>query len=427
VGFSRSIASRGLVLGFCLSLLGAAAQAQQPDPLVFANGTPVRIRSDFEQRRRPEILNLFAENLYGRTPTAALPVKVVDVRQEPALNGLAIRKQITLAVGAQGERTWHLLLYTPANAKGPVPTIIGLNFGGNHTVDADPGIDLNPVWIRDPAFPKTPISGELSPHILRAPDAAARGAAAANWQLPMLLRRGYGLATIYAGDIEPDFAAGIAYGVRPLLFPAGQSAPTGDDWGAMGAWAWGMSRIVDVVSNDPSVDSKRLIAFGFSRFGKAALWAAAQDTRFALMLSNESGKTGASLVKHQGGETLDHVMLAFPYWNSVNTLHYLGRTQDFPVDGHLLLSLIAPRPLYVGSARQDPYSDPEGEYLATKAVTPVYALFGEKGLTDDPLPPLDRSIGGGAVAYHIRSGGHNVTAFDWEQYLNFADRELKAP
>ncbi|OJU10695.1 MAG: hypothetical protein BGN86_00880, partial [Caulobacterales bacterium 68-7] len=379
----------GLTFFAGLSLGAPNAQAQVPDPLVFANGAAVRSKADFEQRRRPEILNLFAENVYGRTPKGRMPLKVIEVRQELALNGLAFRKQITLAVGPKGERTWRLLLYIPANAKGPVPTIVGLNFAGNHTVDADPGIDLNPVWVRDPAAPNPMPAGQTARQVLQPATAATRGRAAANWQVAMLMKRGYGFATIYAGDIEPDFDGGVAHGIRPLFQHTAQTLDAADAWGAMGAWAWGMSRVADVVSDDRSVDSRRLIAFGFSRFGKAALWAAAQDKRFALVLANETGKGGASLVKHPGGETLDHVIEAFPYWNSTNLKRFYGRVNDLPVDGHLLLALITPRPLYVGSADKDPYSDPEGEYLATKAVTPVYALYGEQGLPDGPMPALD--------------------------------------
>jgi hypothetical protein len=182
-----------------------------------------------------------------------------------------------------------------------------------------------------------------------------------------------------------------------------------------------MSRIVDVLSPDTLIDSKRFIAFGFSRIGKTALWAAAQDQRFALVLSNESGQAGATLSHRQKGEPIDHMMLAFPYWFCGNYQHYLGRTQSLPVDGHLLLALIAPRPLYVGSAQSDPFSDPEGEFLAAKAVTPVYAFYGKQGLPDESVPALNHSVGD-YVGYHIRPGGHDVTSYDWEQYLNFADR-----
>jgi hypothetical protein len=340
-----------------------------------------------------------------------------------ALHGQARRIQITLAVGQNGERIWHLLQYMPANARGPVPVFIGLNFDGNQTVDEDPGINLTPVWIPDPELKKLRLAKELSRHVLISPSAASRGAAASQWQVQKILARGYGLATMYAGDIEPDFAGGIGYSIRPLMFTGTQSLPASDDWGAIGAWAWGMSRIVDILSEDPTVDPKGFIAFGFSRFGKTALWAAAQDKRFAAVISNESGQAGATLSHRQVGESIDHLMLAFPYWFCANYQHYLGRVQSLPVDGHLLLSLIAPRPLYVASAIDDPFSDPEGEFLAARAASRVYALYGEKGIAQATMPALEHPIGD-TVAYHVRRGGHDVTIYDWEQYLDFADREV---
>jgi hypothetical protein len=186
-----------------------------------------------------------------------------------------------------------------------------------------------------------------------------------------------------------------------------------------------MSRIVDVLSADPLIDARRFIAFGFSRFGKTALWAAAQDQRFALVLSNESGQAGAPLSRREQGEPIDHMMLAFPYWFCGNYQHYLGRPQSLLADGHLLLALIAPGPLYVGSAQSDPYSDPQGEFLAVKAVAPVYSLFGEQGIPDQVLPSINRSTGD-RVGYHIRSGGHDVTSYGWEQYQLYASHRLSS-
>jgi hypothetical protein len=399
--------------------------AAWPDPLVQQNGVVVRNRVQFEHQRRGEILRLFEDNVYGRTPSTALPVRVLKTEVEDhAFHGLAQRKQITLAVGPHGERIWHLLQYMPANTHGPVPVFIGLNFDGNQSVDADPGIALNPVWVLDPALDNVPLARELAGHVQRNPENSTRGAAASQWQAEKIVARGYGLATIYAGDIEPDFIGGIGYGIRPLFFSGTQSLPAANDWGAIGAWAWGMSRIIDVLSKDPAVDTNGFIAFGFSRFGKTALWAAAQDKRFAVVISNESGQAGATLSHRKQGEPIDHLMLAFPYWFCANYQRFLGRVQNLPVDGHLLLALIAPRPLYVGSAVADPFSDPEGEFLAAKAVSPIYALYGETGIADAVMPAPEHPVGD-AVAYHVRYGGHDVTAYDWKQYLNFTDRWLK--
>jgi hypothetical protein len=423
-----TIALIGVSLLALQSEIHAAQQVQAtawPDPLVLRSGVAVRDRIEFEEQRRGEILHLFEENVYGRTPPLGLPVRILSTEvEEHALHGLAQRKQITLAVGRNGERTWHLLQYTPAHPKGPVPMIVGLNFGGNQTVDADAGIELNSIWIPDPALKNVPLATELSGHALRTAEGSTRGVAATQWQVEEIVARGYGLATIYAGDIEPDYLGGIGYGIRPLFFTGTQSLPAANDWGAIGTWAWGMSRVIDVLSKDPTVDTKRFIAFGFSRFGKTALWAAAQDKRFAMVISSESGQAGATLSHRKQGEPIDHLMLAFPYWFCGNYQHYLGRVQDLPVDGHLLLSLIAPRPLYVGSAIADPFSDPEGEFLAAMAVSPVYALYGVTGITNAAMPALEHPTGD-TVAYHVRRGGHDVTAYDWKQYLNFADRQFK--
>lgn len=396
-----------------------------PDALVRVEGRAVNNSAEFQQQRRPEILHLFEENVYGKTPPDAMPVRVIKSKVDTgALHGLARRVQITLAVGPHGEHIWHLLEYLPSGTNSPVPVFIGLNFDGNQTVDADPGIDLNPIWVPDPALKEVHLAKELSRHVLLSPDERTRGSAASRWQVEKIVSRGYGLATVYAGDVEPDFIGGIGYGIRPLFFQKTQSLPGANDWGAIGAWAWGMSRIAEMLAHDPAVNPEGLIAFGFSRFGKTALWAAAQDRRFAAVISSESGQAGATLSHRQVGESIDHLMLAFPYWFCANYQHYLGRVRDLPVDGHLLLALIAPRFLYVASAIDDPFSDPEGEFLSAKAVSRVYALYGKTGIVDASMPSLEHPIGK-VVRYHVRHGGHDVTAYDWEQYLNFADQFVR--
>ena len=232
------------------------------------------------------------------------------------------------------------------------------------------------------------------------------------------------MATLYAGDIEPDFAAGIGYGIRPLFFTHGQALPAADDWGAIGAWAWGMSRAADYLVSDPAVDARALIAIGHSRLGKAALWAAAQDPRFTLVISNESGQGGASLAHRQAAETVAHLNIAFPYWFCANYHHYTGRVEDLPVDGHLLLALIAPRPLFVASAHDDPYSDPEGEFLSANAASPVYRLFGKEGLPADAQYQVDR-LEGQTLRYFVRPGGHDILLGDWQRYIQFANEQLE--
>jgi hypothetical protein len=396
-----------------------------PDALIMRGGKPVQSASEFLATRRPEILQDFEENVYGRTPTQVLPedMQVTSV-DEHALRGAAIRKQITITIGSASIiRKLHLLLYLPAHQEGPVPVFLGLNFNGNPTVTSDPGVDLNEVWIPDPEQSSIPLAKELEGHIRRKSAETSRGADASQWPIAEILQAGYGLATMYAGDIEPDFAAGIGYGVRPLFFKPGQSLPAADDWGAIGAWAWGMSRAVDYLTSDPAIDAHAVIAIGHSRFGKAALWAGAQDQRFAMVISNESGQGGASLSHREAAESISHLNIAFPYWFCPNYHHFTGRTSELPVDGHLLLALIAPRPLFVASAHEDPFSDPEGEFLSAKAASPVYRLFGKEALPADATYEVNQPEGK-TLRYFVRPGGHDIQLSDWQRYIQFANENL---
>jgi len=288
---------------------------------------------------------------------------------------------------------------------------LGLNFGGNQTVDKDPGILPHDVWIKNPDT-----GGAM---IRLPPDNRTRGTDAARWQVEKIIAAGYGLATAYYYDIEPDFPGGMPYGVRSVL-------PDPDRWSALGAWAWGLSRMVDYLLTDPAIDPRRIALIGHSRLGKAALWAAAQDRRVAMVISNESGKGGASLLKRGYGETTDHLNTAFPHWFCANYKQYTGHPEKLPVDGNELLALIAPRPLYVASAEEDLGSDPKGEFLSAANVGRVYALFGRKGLSTDRMPPVNMPIMHD-VGYHVRTGKHDVTEFDWEQYLAFADLHWGKP
>jgi (4-O-methyl)-D-glucuronate---lignin esterase len=398
-----------------------------PDPLITYAGRPVTSASEFVATRRLELLQDFEENVYGHTPKQSLPEEMqVTSVDEHALSGAAIRKQIVITIGSTAvNRKLHLLLYLPSGHKGPVPVFLGLNFNGNTTVTTDPGVDRNEVWIPDPEEASIPLAKELEGHIRRKPAESSRGTDASQWPIAEILQSGYGLATMYAGDIEPDFAAGIGYGVRPLFFKPGQSLPAADDWGAIGAWAWGMSRAADYLISDPAIDPHSIIAIGHSRFGKAALWAGAQDERFAMVISNESGQGGAALSHREAAESISHLNIAFPYWFCPNYHHFTDRTSELPVDGHLLLALIAPRPVFVASAHDDPYSDPEGEFLSAKAASNVYRLFGKDGLPTDATYEVDRPEGR-TLHYYLRPGGHDILPSDWQRYIQFADENLQS-
>jgi hypothetical protein len=366
----------------------------------------------WRQTRRAEILDLFATDVYGKTPAATAGVHFrVDSVDEHALNGLAVRKQITVFFTRdESGPKMHLLIYLPAHSAQRAGVFVGLNFFGNETVDADPGIDLPEVWVRDAPDPKAAYGGELQKHHKERAPESARGSGAHLWQVEKILEHGFGLATAYCGDIEPDFQGGMDYGIR-RIFP--------DSWGALGAWAWGLSRIADYLQTDPKVDPTKIALTGFSRLGKAALWSAAQDLRFTMVISIESGVGGASLYRAATAETIEHLNTAFPYWFAENFHRYTGHPEQAPVDGHMLLALMAPRPLYVSSAEEDHSSDPPAEYLSLVEASKAYQLFGNPSL-DQPMPAVNTPLARGALGYHVRTGKHDVTAYDWDQYLAFA-------
>jgi hypothetical protein len=300
---------------------------------------------------------------------------------------------------------------------------VGLNFGGNHTIDADAELSLGNVWVPESSSSNGKRK-ELQKLVKERAKEETRGLAASQWQVEKILSRGYALATAYYGDIEPDSAENFSDGVRPLLLREGQQSPAPDEWGALGAWAWGLSRIADCLQSESAIDGKRMILFGHSRLGKAALWAAAQDKRFSVMISNESGVGGASLYRAKTGETIEHLNTSFPHWFSLNFHEYTGHPEQVPVDGNLLLSLIAPRPLYVASAEQDLSSNPKAEFYSAVLASKVYRLLGKQGLEASEIPALNQPVMH-TVGYHERTGKHDVTAFDWDQYLEFADRQFK--
>jgi len=388
-----------------------------PDPLKMENGAIVKDAKMWMTKRRPELLKIFETEVYGKSP-AVKPIdyKIISIDRS-ALAGKATRKEVKIWL--KGNSKWdgmEMLIYLPNNGSKPYPTFLGLNFMGNHTVANDPWIRITERWTR----------GNKADGILnnRATE-ASRGVDAERWQIEKIIARGYAVATIYYGDIEPDYDGGWKSGLRAALSSKGEKTVfKPDQWGAISAWAYGLSRAMDYLEKDPDIDSKKVAVFGHSRLGKTALWAGAQDQRFAIVISNDSGEGGAALARRKFGETTEVINKNFPHWFCGNFKKYSGKEDTMPVDQHQLVALIAPRPVYIASASEDLWADPRGEFLAAKAAEPVYKLFNLKGLESDEMPTLNTHVGD-YIGYHLRQGKHTVTEFDWEQYLNFADKHLK--
>ena len=389
-----------------------------PDLLVGPDRAKATTPQQWQAAVRPHQLRLLEQFVYGRRP-AAVPVVAEVVERESAFDGRATRVQARLRLGDRPDaHATEVLLYiptSPATASAPkkFPVFLHLNFAGNHSESADADIRL-PLHISAP---------QATPEAVAAAE-AARGTKAAGWPVATILARGYATATATSADFYPDNKDGQAQSVLPGLGCAETVATrAADEPGSLGAWAWGLSRILDWLITLPEIDPARVVVVGHSRLGKAALWAGAGDERFAMVVSNNSGCGGAALERRNFGETVAKITTRFPHWFCPTLATYGDREVDLPVDSHTLLAMVAPRPLYVASATEDRWADPRGEFLGALAAEPAWKLFGLEGLGTAQWPPADTPIGH-QIGYHLRSGKHDLLEYDWLRFADFADRVL---
>jgi hypothetical protein len=380
-----------------------------PDPLQMAGGQTVRSFKEWLKKRRPGLVRLFEEHQYGRSPgkPAGMAFEVFD-KGAPALDGKAVRKQVTVFFSADrsGPRM-DLLVYLPAGAKKKVPLLLNLSFTANSLVVNDPGIKPGEIWGKERKRVPTP-----------------KGSGFGRMNVEPLLAKGIGFATVYYGDIDPDFAGGATLGVRKLYLKPGQSEPAPDEWGSIAAWAWGLSRAVDYFETDKQVDAKRIAIFGVSRLGKTVLWAGAHDPRIAAVIASCSGEGGAALSRRNYGELVKHLNLRFGYQFCANYQKHGDNPAAMPVDAHLLLALLAPRPVLLQTGDKDFWSDPKGEYLAAVAAAPVYRLAGKPVFEDRGFPPPGE-LRPGALSYYMHAGGHGTVPSDWERFIAFLESSLR--
>lgn len=412
---------RMILVGTCAAMMGAAgAETTLPAPLTALDGTKIETAAQWRTKRRPELLELFAKQMYGRSPGRPDKMKIEVFDRDPhALGDKATRIQMALYPNGdpKGPRV-DLLIYVPNQVKGPVPAILALNFWGNQAIHTDPGIRITESWMEE----KTSYVNLSAVKDHRATE-GSRGINAKQWPVEHILERGYALATMYREDIAPDHEPYFASGAQSL-YPELQQGD--DNFGTIAAWAWGLSRGMDALEKEPAIDAKRVAVLGWSRLGKAALWAGANDERFAAVYSHESGAGGAKLFHRGIGENIERLNRVFPHWFARSFRQYVGKDTELPFDQHLVMSLVAPRLLYVASAIDDKNADPEGEFAGAKAAEPVFTLLGAGGLPAEAWPAVSQPILEGTIGYHVRPGGHDLTDYDWEQYLAFSDRHLKA-
>jgi oligosaccharide reducing-end xylanase len=347
-----------------------------PDPLVMLDGKKVTDTNAWRRERRPEILRLFETNVYGRT-MAGRPKEMTWEVTSPATNatnGAVINKTVTIYfAGKKDGPKMDLHITMPANAKKPVPVF--MLAGGFGQPNAE------------------------------------------------IYKRGYGTVSVRIDQVQADRANQYTNSIRAFFAPPGQIEPGPDEWGAIGAWAWAMSRAMDYLETDPAIDAGKVCLNGVSRYGKVVMWAGAQDERFAIVFSGEAGCAGQTIVRRQFGETVKSITGFAPYWFAGIFKNYADRVNDLPVDWHELVALMAPRPVYIATAEQDYWGDPRGSFLAARAAGPVYQLFGETGLGVEDWPPVETPVGD-FIGYHNRKGTHGQNEYDWEQFLNFADRHF---
>jgi hypothetical protein len=380
-----------------------------PDPLVLQNGKLVSDAKTWYKKRRNEIFGLFEREQFGKSPDRKnISFKVFETGT-PVFDGKAIRKQVTIYfTNDTSNCKADLLVYLPAQIKEPSPLLLQISFSPNCLAVDDPGVKCGTMWNRE--------GKRVS---------ASEGRRFGSFDVEKFISNGIGFATIYYGDIEPDFANGIEYGIRGHFLKPGTTYPASDEWGAISAWSWGLSCAMDYLETDRDVDPKKVALYGVSRLGKTVLWAGASDQRFGMVIASCSGEGGVAISRRQYGETIKHMIDSTRYFYQFagNRAKYGDYPNTCPVDAHLLVSLMAPRPLLLQTGDTDKWSDPKGEFVAAVAAEPVYNLLGKKALETDTWPaagtPVLNDLG-----YFMHAGGHGSLPADFDIFLDFIKKHF---
>jgi hypothetical protein len=360
-----------------------------PDVLKSATGKLVRSQREWERSRRGEILTLLENNIYGQMPKVYDSIRYTILRENKmSMQGRAHLKEVLIEVFNQGKSVKiNLVLFVPNNAPKPMPAFVLINNRSKDNIDP------------------------------------ARDTKSNFWPAEVVVDAGYAIAAFHVDDLAPDHRDLFINGVLQL-YPEQLEADNG--MRAIGAWAWGASRIMDYFQKDSLIDKEKVVVVGHSRGGKASLWAAAQDERFAICVTNCSGNTGAALSRRQFGERIAVINTAFPHWFNNNYKAFNNNEDSLPVDQHMLIALIAPRPVYATSASEDLWADPKGTFLCLKNAEPVFSLYGLKSSLPKEPPSIDKPVIQSPIAYHNRAGKHDLTLYDWKSFVKFADYHFKS-
>ena len=365
-------------------------------------------------RRRSELLKQFSQTMYGDILPRPQEMKIRLLESGSAFDNLAERRQYLVSCQNNGQSiSFTLLLYLPTQRKGKVPAFLGLNFRGNHAVSSDENvIPARPSLLETRGVSRPIADLENDP----------RNSQCERFSFEEVLKRGYASATVFYCDIFPDHREGFSDSALKLFYPEEVlKNPEKHTFGAISAWAWGLSRALDCLETIPEINAQKVALHGHSRLGKTALWAGACDQRFALVISNCSGEGGAALSRRCFGENWEWLLYWRTYWFHPALKKYINNESNLPFDQHQLLALIAPRPLYVASATEDDGADPKGEFLSLLHAGKVYRLSGADSPQNMPSPDTPA---GNFLRYHIRTGSHDMTRADWLFYLDFADHWL---
>jgi hypothetical protein len=384
-----------------------------PKLLTSERGHAVNSVDNWVNIRRPELVSLFEEHIYGKTPPTNFKVgyKVRNLESDGLPSNATAKEVIVTFSKGRDKLEMNILIFLPKKSNKPTPLFVGLNFHGNQVVSQDKSITLTKNYVIN--------SGKFGVKDNKAEE-SSRGIRSERWPVEDIIKRGYGLATIHCGDLDPDFDDDFKNGIHRLMDKSAIKKTS-----TIATWAWGLSRALDYFEKDVQIDHTKVTVVGHSRLGKAALWAGATDQRFAIVISNDSGCGGATLSKRQFGETVARINTSFPHWFNSKFKEYNNNEAALPIDQHMLIALMAPRPVYVASAQDDKWADPRGEYLSIYHSGKAYSLFNAGSFESINSPEVNTPRINGKLGYHMRTGVHDITKYDWERFMDFADIHFK--